>query len=186
MTVPLAFTLETALTTVATALWVMLPAYLPNSVAVVVGGGRPIDGGRTWRGRRILGDGKTWRGFAGGVLAGAGAGLVQNAVAPLLGADLPTFPTLAVVSLPLGAMVGDAAGSFLKRRLGRERGAPTPGLDQLGFVAGAVALTALVDPGWVRTTFTFPVAVVAVLGTPLVHVGANVVAYRLGLKDVPW
>ncbi|MFB6219607.1 MAG: CDP-archaeol synthase, partial [Halobacteriaceae archaeon] len=55
---------------VGVALWAMLPAYVPNNAAVLVGGGRPIDGGRTWRGRRLLGDGKTWRGTAGGVAAG--------------------------------------------------------------------------------------------------------------------
>ena len=36
------------LETVAVAVWVMLPAYIPNNVAVLAGGGRPIDGGRTW------------------------------------------------------------------------------------------------------------------------------------------
>ena len=56
---------------VAVALWVMLPAYVPNNAAVLFGGGPPIDGGRTMGGSRILGDGKTWRGTAAGVLAGA-------------------------------------------------------------------------------------------------------------------
>ncbi|HUU07508.1 MAG TPA: CDP-archaeol synthase, partial [Thermoplasmata archaeon] len=42
-------------------LWLMLPALIPNPAAVLVGGGTPMDLGRTWRGRRVLGDGKTWR-----------------------------------------------------------------------------------------------------------------------------
>ena len=42
---------------VATALWAMLPAYVPNNAAVLAGGGRPIDGGRTVGGRRLLGCG---------------------------------------------------------------------------------------------------------------------------------
>ena len=51
--------------TVAVAIWAMLPAYIPNNVAVLAGGGRPIDGGRTLDdGNRALGDGKTWRGTA--------------------------------------------------------------------------------------------------------------------------
>ncbi|MFC6728824.1 CDP-archaeol synthase, partial [Natronoarchaeum mannanilyticum] len=37
------------------AVWAMLPAYVPNNAAVLAGGGRPIDGGRTWGGRRVLG-----------------------------------------------------------------------------------------------------------------------------------
>ncbi|MFC6754525.1 CDP-archaeol synthase, partial [Halorubrum tibetense] len=38
---------------VATAFWAMLPAYVPNNAAVLAGGGRPIDGGREWRGARV-------------------------------------------------------------------------------------------------------------------------------------
>ncbi len=52
----------TLLETIVIAFWAMLPAYVPNNAAVLAGGGRPIDGGRTWDGKRVLGDGKTWRG----------------------------------------------------------------------------------------------------------------------------
>ena len=42
------------LTTVVQALWIILPAYVANASAVIVGGGKPIDGGRTWRdGKRL-------------------------------------------------------------------------------------------------------------------------------------
>jgi len=54
---------------VVTAVWLMLPAYIPNNAAVLGGGGRPIDGGRTLGGHRMLGDGKTWRGTAIGTAA---------------------------------------------------------------------------------------------------------------------
>ncbi|MDD2936323.1 MAG: CDP-archaeol synthase, partial [Candidatus Methanomethylophilaceae archaeon] len=47
-------------------LWVFLPAMLPNSAAVVFGGGTKMDFGKSWRGKRIFGDGKSWRGFFGG------------------------------------------------------------------------------------------------------------------------
>ena len=46
------------------ALWLILPAYVANASAVLVGGGTPVDSGKNWKdGKRILGDGKTWRGF---------------------------------------------------------------------------------------------------------------------------
>ena len=54
----------------------MIPALLPNSAAVLFGGGTPIDFGRSWRGARILGDGKTWRGLFGGVFAGVIIGII--------------------------------------------------------------------------------------------------------------
>ena len=82
--------------TIATALWAMGPAYVPNNAAVLAGGGDPIAGGRAWRGRRLLGDGKTWRGSAAGTLAGVALALVLNpVVAPASGAlrvPPPTFP----------------------------------------------------------------------------------------------
>ena len=175
---------------VATALWAMLPAYVPNNVAVVAGGGAPIDGGRTLGGRRLLGDGKTWRGTLAGSAAGMLLGVVLNGlVAPVSAATglvLPAFPATAIVSLPAGAMLGDIAGSFLKRRTGRDRGAPAPGLDQLDFVVGALGLTALLASGWFGATFTLPVIVVVLVLTPLLHVGTNVIGYVLGLKNEPW
>lgn len=184
--VPVSTGEETVGSVVVTAVWVLLPAYLPNSVAVLAGGGRPIDGGRTWHETRLLGDGKTWRGASGGFLARALLALVLNRIGPTRSGALPAFPRRAVVTLPAGAMLGDAGGSFLKRRLGRERGAPAPVLDQLGFVVGALVLTRALAPTWLRSTFTGSVLVAAIVLTPILHVLSNVGAYLVGVKDVPW
>ncbi|MFX0009582.1 MAG: CDP-2,3-bis-(O-geranylgeranyl)-sn-glycerol synthase [Candidatus Hermodarchaeota archaeon] len=47
----------------------IVPAYLSNAGMVLLGGGKPIDAGKTWKdGRRILGDHKTWNGFIKGPL----------------------------------------------------------------------------------------------------------------------
>ena len=179
-----------AVATVATALWAMLPAYVPNNAAVLFGGGRPIDGGRTMGGRRLLGDGKTWRGAAAGWLAGAGAALLLRALrlpaGTALGVGFPAVPLAAAFALPLGAMLGDIGASFLKRRTGRERGAPFPGLDQLDFVVGALLLGVLAAPSWFLDIFTLPVLVVVLVATPILHVVTNAAAYYLRLKDEPW
>ncbi|MFC7167368.1 CDP-2,3-bis-(O-geranylgeranyl)-sn-glycerol synthase [Halospeciosus flavus] len=178
------------LAVVLTALWAMLPAYVPNNAAVLAGGGRPIDGGRTWGGKRILGDGKTWRGTAVGTLAGVALAVVLNLVAgPIsaaLGVSLPTFPPAAMVALALGAMLGDILASFVKRRTGRERGASFPLLDQLDFVVVALALAAVAAPDWFAATFTLPVLLVVLVATPVLHLVTNGIAYLLGLKDEPW
>ena len=59
--------LGNGLVLIGSAIWVMLPAYLPNNIAALTGGGMPVDLGKNWSdGKRILGDGKTIRGFAGG------------------------------------------------------------------------------------------------------------------------
>ena len=180
------------LETLAVALWAMLPAYVPNNAAVLAGGGKPIDGGRFWRGKRLLGDGKSWRGTFVGTAVGALLALGLNAVHPaavdVLGVGLPTFPLVAVISLPLGAMLGDILASFLKRRTGRERGAPFPIVDQLDFAVVALLLTAMLSPDWFIGTFLDPptVLLAVVLVTPLLHVVTNGIAYVLGLKNEPW
>lgn len=172
------------------AVWVMLPAYIPNNVAVVAGGGQPIDGGRTMAGRRVLGDGKTWRGTMAGVVAGCAVALVLNALnttgSTILGVDLPTFTPGIVLAFPVGAMVGDILASFLKRRSGRTRGRPWPVVDQLDFVVLALFLGAVVDPGWMFEVFTPLLLVVVLIVTPVLHVSTNVVAYVLDLKHEPW
>ena len=175
--------------TVAVAIWAMLPAYIPNNVAVLAGGGRPIDGGRTLDdGNRALGDGKTWRGTAVGTAAGVVLALLLNRVHPFVSGVVAAdpFPVAAAVSLSFGAMLGDILASFLKRRTGRQRGAVFPGVDQLDFVVVSLLLTAVVATGWFLDTFTLPVLVAVVVLTPLLHVGTNALAYAVGLKDEPW
>jgi CDP-2,3-bis-(O-geranylgeranyl)-sn-glycerol synthase len=175
---------------VVTAFWAMLPAYVPNNAAVLAGGGRPIDGGRTWGGKRILGDGKTWRGTAVGTLIGVLLAVALNAingpVSGALGISLPTFPLHAAAGLAFGAMVGDIGASFIKRRSGRERGAAFPGLDQLDFVVGALLLAFVIAADWFLSTFTLGVLAVIVIITPLLHVGTNIIAFKIGVKDEPW
>ncbi|WIV67657.1 CDP-2,3-bis-(O-geranylgeranyl)-sn-glycerol synthase [Natrialbaceae archaeon AArc-T1-2] len=178
------------LETIVVAFWAMLPAYVPNNAAVLAGGGRPIDGGRTLGDSRLLGDGKTWRGTAAGILAGAALAavltLLADDVSAAIGIDVPAFTPAAALGLAAGAMLGDILASFLKRRTGRERGAMFPGLDQLDFVVVSLPLTALVATEWFLEVFTWGVILAVVVLTPVLHVGTNVIAYKLGLKDEPW
>ncbi|MHC1595234.1 MAG: CDP-2,3-bis-(O-geranylgeranyl)-sn-glycerol synthase [Methanotrichaceae archaeon] len=173
-----------------TAIWLMLPAYLPNNFAVILGGGRPIDGGRTFAdGRRILGDGKTIRGTMGGILAGIGVGLIQNALAPVLG--LPTFGegpevVLVLVGLSLGAMLGDIVASFFKRRIGLARGAPLFLVDQLDFVFGSWVLTVILAPAWFMERFTPLIIFTVLVITPVLHRVTNIIGYRIKAKKEPW
>ena len=167
--------------------WLMLPAYLANPTAVVFGGGTPVDMGRNWYdGRRILGDGKTFRGLLGGTACGAAAGLIQMQVTSLH--YLGTFTVLSVFMLSFGALLGDMIKSFFKRRLGYERGAEFPLVDQLDFVAGAWVMTYLFDPKWFSDNFLESpwIMVTVVLFTPLLHRLTNIIGYYLKLKKEPW
>ena len=64
------------------ALWIILPAYVANASALLIGGGTPIDFGKKWKdGRRIFGDGKTWRGLISGAFLGMTGGFAITIVA---------------------------------------------------------------------------------------------------------
>src|SRR5208337_285586 len=131
------------------AVWIMLPAYLPNPVAALLGGGTPVDLGRNYTdGRRIFGDGKTFRGLVAGILAGIGIGLVQIwAWSAYNLVFLPGQTLLSVVLLAVGALLGDLVKSFFKRRFKKERGSKWPVADQYDLVAGAFVLLLIADPG---------------------------------------
>lgn len=180
--------LGNGLVLIGSAIWVMLPAYLPNNFAALTGGGIPFDLGKNWTdGRRVLGDGKTIRGFIGGVSAGILIGLIQ--VYAELSGFIPCFPPhtmKAVILLSFGSLLGDMVKSFFKRRRGIDRGGKWFLVDQYDFVAGAFLLTLLGDPEWVFTTFSLPLLIVTLVLTPLLHRTVNIIGYKFGLKKVPW
>jgi len=150
-----------------TAIYWALPALIANGTPVILGGGTPIDFGKMWRGKRILGDGKTIRGGVAGIILGSLVGLMQGVV--VLGFLLAT-----------GAILGDMIGSFFKRRLDLKRGHPFLLVDQLLFIVVALLLASLVE---VPPT---NVIIVILLATPMIHLGSNYIAYKLGLKKVWW
>src|SRR5438309_10435603 len=117
-------------------------------MAVVFGGGTPIDFGRKLAGgERIFGDGKTWRGLVGGTLSGAVLGLLLslpfNVIAPdsswSFGSPATAFGASAV--LALGALRGDLAAPVVKRRLPLPRRAKATGLDRVALVIRALFLS---------------------------------------------
>lgn len=155
-----------------------------------------MDFGKTLRGRRVLGDGKTWRGFIGGASAGILLGLLQIALTRSLelgeewshGELSSAF--VIVLCLGLGSMMGDSIGSFIKRRLGVNRGTKAPGLDQYNFLLGAILLVIIFQFGWFDSHFIEGNAIWALVAllvvVPLLHRGVNIIGYKMGKKNVPW
>ncbi len=174
----------------------MLPAYIANPAAALLGGGTPVDMGRNFTdNKRLLGDGKTIRGFILGSLCGAIVGLMQIWLAPHIAPYLAEYVSadlflhasyMALFTMPVGALLGDMAKSFFKRRLGFERGAMMPIADQLDFVAGAWALTLILDSSWFMANFSLAIIITVLIITPVLHVATNFIGFKIGRKDVPW
>lgn len=158
------------------AIWSIFPAYVANASPVVLGGGRPIDGGKKFSdGRPIFGPGKTVRGFFAGLIAGTAFAMLQGVSVGLLYHYL-----LRGFLLSLGALTGDLLGSFIKRRINLERGAPAPIMDQLGFVVVALLFASPV------LSLSWEVILTILIITLPIHLATNIVGHRLKLKDRPW
>jgi CDP-2,3-bis-(O-geranylgeranyl)-sn-glycerol synthase len=178
--------------TIVLAMWLMLPAYIANPMAVVFGGGTPIDMGMKWAdGQRILGDGKTIRGLIGGTACGIAAGFLQIYITSYFASafSILIVPTItAVITLSFGALLGDLIKSFFKRRIGFVRGAELPLIDQLDFVAGAWILTYIFDPMWFTENFIASpwIILTVIVLTPILHRLTNIFGYSIKLKKEPW
>jgi CDP-2,3-bis-(O-geranylgeranyl)-sn-glycerol synthase len=147
-----------------------------NGTPVVIHGLPPIDMNKKWRdGRRVFGDGKTWGGFLAGIVGGTIIGGIESAIIwnNIL---LPSFVS------SLGALLGDLMASFIKRRLGLQRGAPAPLLDQLDFYVGSLVFLYV----FLRISFNIYAILLFALLIYLLHRATNYTAYKLGLKSVPW
>ncbi len=163
------------------ALKFIFPAYCANGTPVLAGGGTKMDFGRNFRdGKRVFGNNKTFRGFFFGWGVGFLVGLIEGFV---FGFD--NYPVLFAVLIPLGALLGDLTGAFVKRRLDIAPGGLLPVVDQIDFVVGAVVFAlplALIN--W--SGLSWEVILTVLLITPPIHLFTNFLAYKLKLKKNPW
>src|SRR3989337_1045823 len=158
------------------ALKFIFPAYCANAAPVLVGGGLPMDFEKNFfDGKRILGKNKTWRGFFFGWVIGILVGLVEG----MIFGSVP-FSLLFSVLTPLGALCGDLAGAFMKRRLGIAPGGLLSVIDHIDFVVGALLFSIPL------TVVSLELAIAVLLITPPIHLFTHFLAYKLKLKSNPW
>lgn len=166
-----------------------VPAFVANSAPLlskrIVRTRHPVDLGRLFiDGKRVFGDNKTWEGFAAGLVAGILTGIALKPFYPAA-----RFADMIVIGLVegLGAMIGDLANSFVKRRLGMRPGTPLPVLDQTSFIIVAAAMVrALQVDKLALIELKLDEVLFVVLVALILHPLTNYVAYKLGLKEVPY
>jgi CDP-2,3-bis-(O-geranylgeranyl)-sn-glycerol synthase len=147
----------------------------------------PMDFGRSWQGKRLLGNHKTWRGLTTGVAAGTFWFWVQilmykhssyiRSFCPL---DFAASWALWIgFLLSLGAILGDALGSFFKRRVGINSGHTWFPVDQIDHIVGGLALSTIA----VRLSIGQYLLILLIWF--LIHLIVGAIGYKLKLKGAP-
>jgi hypothetical protein len=153
---------------------------------------KPIDLGKSYRGRRILGAHKTWRApviyvFFCTLGTITQAWLQGGGYLPqwLFLVDYEADGLLVGVLMGLGMVVGELPNSFLKRQLNVAPGKRKKGLlgfaffllDQVDLAIGIwVFLFLLIRPSWLLVAWSF-------LLTIVLHVAISTVGYLLGMRE---
>jgi CDP-2,3-bis-(O-geranylgeranyl)-sn-glycerol synthase len=165
-----------------------VPAYFSNLTPPLVSKipflNKPLDFGKSYKGKRLLGDNKTIRGIVFAVIVGTLMFLLQK--------YLYNFPWFANISLfnyqtqtiwlgflmAFGAIFGDAVESFFKRRRGTGSGKPWIPFDQLDYIVGALLFTSFIFfPEW---DLLIVLVIISLILPPITHY----TGYLLGItKD---
>jgi len=161
-------------------LLILIPLYIANSTAMLLGGKTRIDLNTDFIDKKpLFGEGKTVKGTFFGILAGIVAVLIVNFC---FQGNTPIIPQYLWYGslLAIGAITGDLLGSFIKRRCGIERGKPVFLLDQLDFVVIGILLGSRI------CVISIELFVLICLITLVAHKTSNFIAFKFKLKKVPW
>ena len=178
------------------ALWFFFPAGIANMAPVFANNIKlikdfthPMDMGKKFRGKRVLGDHKTFRGLIAGVIGG----LIGACLQMLIGGDSAwlqrisetidySSPEVLLIgaALGFGALIGDSVKSFFKRQIGIKPGRGWLPFDQMDFIIGALVF---VIP---FVTFPFSTYLTILVVWTVLHPIGNIVGWLLKLKPKPF
>lgn len=174
------------------ALYLMLPAYLANMAPVIAGKiwghkfSQPLDFGKKYQGRDILGKNKTWRGLLVAVIVAIiTVYLQQFLMANEFFGGLSLFDYTAIdplvygFLLGFGVILGDAVKSFFKRRKNLKPGDKWMPWDQLDFLGALFLLLVVYQPVW-------QIFLIILLVSPLLPMATNWLGFKLHIKNVSW
>ncbi|MAH33442.1 hypothetical protein CL615_03540 [archaeon] len=169
--------------------YLMLPAYFANMAPVIVKKinflKNPIDFGKTINNMPVFGKNKTFRGLFFGVLFAVVITYIQfilNDNGIFLSLAIADYSNWLLIGLLMGfgAIIGDLAESFVKRRLSFKSGGSFFPFDQIDFVIGALIF---IYP-LVKLSIT-KIAIIILLSIVL-HIIVNHVAFYTKVRDEKW
>ena len=161
------------------ALYMAIPAFVANAAPVFAA---KFDVSKRYNhpiNTRLFGEHKTWRGFIAGVIAGTIASAIQWCVFAPHFADIGEAVLFGALG-SMGALFGDIAKSFLKRRLHIAPGKPFIPFDYIDYMIGFLLFTYPLY-SWSMQEAVFLIAAVIILN-PL----TNVLGYLTGVKNTYW
>lgn len=174
-----------------------LPAYLTNmtpSLLASIGAfnflAKPVDFGKKFLGKPILGSHKTWRGVIFGPMVGVFTVFLQKwfferstfvrEISLFNYQEINILPF--ALSLTFGAILGDLFFAAIKRRLGLEPGARFLPFDQINYVIGAFFFVLLFS----GVNIPFKVWITLLFLTFFLHITATQIGFLLGLSKSRW
>ncbi|MBI2123974.1 MAG: CDP-archaeol synthase [Candidatus Wildermuthbacteria bacterium] len=147
----------------------------------------PMDCGVKVGGEPLLGSHKTLRGFVLGTMAAVIVTMGQNILDRFTPLSVPELVDYAQANwlvlgflLGFGSLIGDAMGSFVKRRARKKPGKPFPVLDQVGMAIMAIIMVMGVYP------LSMDAIVAIIVLTFFWHMGASRTAYLFGIRQEKW
>ena len=169
--------------------YLMLPAYFANMAPVIVKRinlfAFPIDFNKKIENTPILGRNKTFRGVIFGVIFAIIIAYLQH-----LAYNMGFFHAISFMDyqnwllfgflMGLGALVGDLAKSFFKRRIGIKPGSKFVTFDQTDFVVGALIFIIPVFQ------VTLAIFIVSLLLSFALHIMVNHIAFYLKIRGEKW
>jgi CDP-2,3-bis-(O-geranylgeranyl)-sn-glycerol synthase len=141
---------------------------------------------RFWRGwnrpinRRLLGDHKTVVGFVLGVAMGVLTAYLQSRIGWQRSLWVSSAWLPVGLAMGFGAMAGDSAKSFFKRRIGITPGKPWVPWDQLDFPIGALLLV------WPLVSLSRLDAAIILVFTFVADIAVNHVSYWMRIRETKW
>ncbi len=147
----------------------------------------PVDFNKKLAGKKIFGTHKTYRGFVFGILGAVLIAYAQHTLymhgilANISYIDYARTSFLLVgAALGFGALFGDLARSFFKRRAGMAEGARWFPWDQIDYPLGIVLFSLLVKP------MTWEMMLILVVSGAILSMLATRTAYLLKIRDEKW